>query len=100
MNNKSSSSTVHYNSVRRFLYFVDCAQSRLSAQDLYLQFLLRRSPPEGLPRASLLKQKVYYFSQNRNDTDNKDINVKQYSCFIDTKVIRVAATARLKNFVP
>ena len=41
MNNKSSS-TLHYNSVRRFLYFVDCAQSRLSAQDLYLQFLLRR----------------------------------------------------------
>ena len=52
INNKSSS-TVHFNSVRRFLYFV-CRRAW----------------------ATLLKQKVYYSSQNRNDTDNKEGNVK------------------------
>ena len=34
MNNKSSS-TLHYNSVRRFLYFVDCAQCSGSLSSMF-----------------------------------------------------------------
>ena len=69
----------------------------LSAQDLYLQFLLRRwaystksLPLETNSLLLLPKSKRYWWTR-------KDINVKQYSCFIVTIVICVAAMLQFEK---
>ena len=82
VNNKSSSIVPWYITIVCFDFFILFIVPSIFA------------PPGGLPSASLLKQKVYYSSQNRNDTDKykgKAIFLLHWyhSCCY-----------RLKNFIP
>ena len=85
MNNKSSSIVLPY-------ITIVCV-------DFFILFIVPSifAPPGGLPSASLLKQKVYYSSQNRNDTDKyKGKAIFLFHWYHSNS----GRCYRLKNFIP